>query len=116
MGEKAVLDVSDDVSDDVTEPEPLVCQWCGVVKTPEEFKKNRHGLTRTCKVCHGARVKETRARKAAKLADEVTKLVSDDEDLDEPEEGADHTTEVLSEMLATIGRACLNASKRLTGR
>ena len=114
MGEKAVLDVSDktSVSDDVGEPFP--CQWCGEVKTPEEFKKNRHGVTRTCKKCHGDRVKETRARKAAKLAAEVTKLVSDDEDLDEPEGDADHTTEVLSELLATVGRAFLNAAKRLS--
>ena len=114
MGEEAVLAVGDEVTDDVTEPEPLVCQWCGVVKTPEEFKKNRHGLTRTCIKCHGDRVKETRARKAAKLAAEVTKLVSDDEDLDEPEGDVDHTTEVLSELLATVGRAFLNAAKRLS--
>jgi hypothetical protein len=114
MGEKAVLDVSDETSAGDEVAEPFVCQWCGEAKTPEEFKKNRYGLTRTCKKCHGDRVKETRARKAAKLAAEVTKLVNDDEDLDEPEEGADHATEVLSELLATIGRACLNASKRLS--
>ena len=113
MGEEAVLAVGDEtsVSDDVGEP--LVCQWCGLVKTPEEFKKNRHGLTRTCIKCHGDRVKETRARKAAKIADEVAKLGRDDVDLDEPEGDVDHTAEVLSEMLATIGRACLNAAKRL---
>jgi hypothetical protein len=95
--------------------EALVCQWCGEDKAPEDFKKNRHGLTRTCKKCHGDRVKETRARKAAKIADEVTSLVRDDDDLDEPEgDASDRTTEVLSELLATIGRACLNAAKRLS--
>ncbi len=114
MGEKAVLDVSDETSVSDESSEPLVCQWCGLVKPPEEFKKARYGLTRTCIKCHGDRVKETRARKAAKIADEVTKLVSDDEDLDEPEGDADHTTEVLSELLATVGRAFLNAAKRLS--
>jgi hypothetical protein len=27
---------------------------------------------------------------------------------------SDHATEVLSELLATVGRACLNAAKRLS--
>lgn len=94
--------------------EALVCQWCGEDKAPEDFKKNRHGLTRTCKKCHGDRVKETRARKAAKIADQVVNLGRDDVDPDEPEDDASgRTNEVLSELLATIGRACLNAAKRL---
>lgn len=94
--------------------EALVCQWCGEDKAPEDFKKNRHGLTRTCKKCHGDRVKETRARKAAKIADQVVNLGRDEVDPDESEEGSDRTNEVLSELLATIGRACLNAAKRLS--
>jgi hypothetical protein len=109
---KAVLAVSDEVSSEVDEP--LFCQWCDEEKPSEAFKKNRHGVTRTCIDCFGARIKETKARKAAKLAKEVADLGRDDEDLEELETTPpDHSTEVLAELLATVGRACLNAAKRL---
>jgi len=114
---KAVLAVSDEVSSGSEVDEPLFCQWCDEEKPSEEFKKNRHGVTRTCIVCFGARIKETKARKAAKLAKEVADLGRDDEDLDELEAletaAPDHSTEVLAELLVTVGRACLNAAKRL---
>jgi hypothetical protein len=103
------------------EQELFECSLCGEEKSPEEFKKNRHGLTTQCKVCFGAMVSETKARNAAKakkaaaLAEEVAKLGAPDTDDDlEDDLFSDHATEVLSELLATIGRACLNASKRLS--